>query len=289
MAKIDPNDPIYKNITKRELQGLKFFTLDEKEELSQQLFGEGLFAPPNWEKLSAVRWSALLGEAPSLGVPYRFTHAELMSRCQSATLNRRRRQERGEIIQPRSPTVSSFGDWLMRLYTPVRNDYALWRGLDGERAVVDHRKSLARMKREVPRWEHANWKLVHDGIRGSFDNSFDIPSLKVDGQTLQGVPDLVFREKRTGRILIVEIKISSAALPSDGWPNLRAQLWAYSKTARWCAKAPEVLLAGEVWQHGTAEPVRRTTYFWKASDSTFDTECQDLFQAYGGTVAPGDA
>jgi hypothetical protein len=44
-----------------------------------------------------------------------------------------------------------------------------------------------------------------------------------------GKPDLVFREKRSGRILIVEIKATEADIYADGWPNLRAQLWAYSK------------------------------------------------------------
>lgn len=174
---------------------------------------------------------------------------------------------------------------MLRLYSPSKDSSALLQGVTGERIVVDYRRRLAYAKRVIPRWEHSSWKLIHDGIRGNFEAAFEIPTLTINGLSLVGVPDLVFREKKTGRILIVELKVSTAELPSDGWPNLRAQLWAYSRIERWAYQAPEVLLAGEVWQHEYTDPVRRATYFWRASNERLNHECKELFQVYGGVVA----
>lgn len=53
---IDPEDPIYKNLTKRELQNLRLFTREEKEAISMQLFGETLYVRPDWKQLSVARW-----------------------------------------------------------------------------------------------------------------------------------------------------------------------------------------------------------------------------------------
>ena len=110
-----------------------------------------------------------------------------------------------------------------------------------------------------------------------------IPTLTIDGNPLRGVSDLVFRDRKTNRILIVEIKVSRAKLREDGRPNLKAQLWAYSLIDRW-AKAPEILLAGEVWAPTRPEPLRRRTWFWNAADETLQAENRELFEAYGGTV-----
>jgi hypothetical protein len=137
---------------------------------------------------------------------------------------------------------------------------------------------------EIPRWEFGGWKLEHDGIRGQFDGAFDISTLRIGGEGLLGVPDLVFRERRTNRIAIVELKVSPAELPSDGWPNLRAQLWAYARIDRWM-NAPEIILAGEVWSPVSSGLVRRATYRWVNGDTALEEECAALFLKYGGTIA----
>ena len=260
MQPIDPNDPIYKGMTKRELQKLKHFTTEEKEALSQQLFKEALFAAPDWKKQAAARWSALLGEAPSVGHPYRISHQDLLSRANASRLFYESRQNASHHPQPpRIPTVSAFSDWLLRLYNAEKDSTALLSGQVGERAVVDYRRILARQKREIPRWENAGWRLIHDGIRGEADEGYEIPTLSLNGVSMRGRPDLVFRERKSGKVLVVELKVSSAALPSDGWPNLRAQLWAYARISRWFNEAKEILLAGEVWNCDGGTPIRRTT------------------------------
>ena len=250
--------------------------------MSIALFGESLFGPPPWQKQRDQRWAALLGEVAPVGKPYRITHEDIKNHLASIARVRARVTSAKES-PPKSNTVSAFSDWVIRLYVPERRNAALLSGLEGERAVVAHRLRIQRAKLEVPRWEHQGWKLVHDGVRGVFDGGLSIPSLEVDGASMIGVPDLVFRERKTGRLLIVELKVSEAILPSDGWPNLRAQLWAYSRIERW-STAPEVLLAGEVWSPESAGLQRRRTYQWRASDEDLQAESKELFEAYGGHV-----
>lgn len=280
MRDIDPNDPIYKNLTRLELQNMKFISREDKEIISMRIFGESLYGPPSWEKQRDQRWKTLLGEVSSRGIPYRITHQDLMQKIARAERLRSKEKGVGGNHVSRPHTVSDFTDWLYRFYTPPRDDKVLLAGIDGERAVVDHREQI---KREVPRLGYERWKLKHDGIRRKFDEAFLIPSLTVDGLAIKGVPDLVFKERRTGRILIVELKVSSKDLPSNGWPNLRAQLWAYSRIEQYAA-APEVLLAGEVWSHQLDKPVLRQTYFWRRGDLQLEEECTELFLAYGGRV-----
>jgi hypothetical protein len=282
MREIDPNDPIYKGLTKPELMRLKHFSPQEKETLSIALFGESLFGRPPWQKQRDQRWAALLGEVAPVGKPYRITHEDIKNRLASLARHRARTPSANES-STQANTVSAFSDWVIRLYVPERSNAALMSGLEGERAVVAHRLRVQRAKLEVPRWEQQGWKLVHDGVRGAFEGGFSIPSLEVGGASMTGVPDLVFRERKTGRILIVELKVSEAILPSDGWPNLRAQLWAYSRIEKW-STAPEVLLAGEVWSPESAGLQRRRTYQWRARDEDLQSESKELFEAYGGRV-----
>lgn len=284
MRDIDPCDPIYKGLTKSELAAMKYLSREQKEVLSMQLFGESLYGPPSWEKQCEQRWTALLGGTATVGTPYRFTHQRLLHLIELNHKFPRGRADGSGVLSPRTPTVSDFAAWVLRLYTPPPNPLALVAGTIGERAVVDRREQInRRVKLEIPRWEYGGWKLVHDGVRGTFDKGFPITSLTVDGVPLRGIPDLVFRERKTGRILIVELKVSSAELPSDGWPNLRAQLWAYARIQRWVT-APEILLAGEVWSHDSSSPRRRQTYFWRSDDPLLNEECLELFISYGGVV-----
>ncbi len=248
-----------------------------------RLFGESLSGPPPLQKQFAMRWAALLGEEPPLGAPYRVTHKHLIQIIKLRQKNVGLQSNMRFAASPREPTVSGFANWVLRLYKPTRARHALEAGIIGEHAVLDRREKIHRAKVEIPRWENQGWRLIHDGIRGSFDKIFQIPSLTIDGIPLRGVPDLVFRERKSDRILIVELKVTSADLPSDGWPNLRAQLWAYGHIQDW-TRASEILLAGEVWSNETSPPLRRKTYFWRSSDCRLNEECAELFLAYGGRV-----
>ena len=78
MRDIDPNDPIYKGLTKSELPAMKALTREDKDAVSMQIFGEPLYGPPSMERQRDQRWAALLGETPVEGTPYRITHQHLL-------------------------------------------------------------------------------------------------------------------------------------------------------------------------------------------------------------------
>jgi hypothetical protein len=108
-----------------------------------------------------------------------------------------------------------------------------------------------------------------------------ISALTVAGEPLWAAPDFVFQEKTSGRIVIVQVKVSDAVIPSDGWPNLRAQLWAYAHVDEWlCAR--EMLLVGEVWDLTLDGIVFRGTVRWECGDREFHRNNLELFELYGG-------
>jgi hypothetical protein len=211
------------------------------------------------------RWNAFLGDAASMEHPFRWRHAEVV-----------RRARRSPPIGV-EPIVTGFTDWIFSLYESKRDTQKLALGRQLEREVV---------ARRIPVPEHSGWKLDYDGTSRSQREPLSIPGLLVNGQALRGKPDLVFREKKKkSRVVIVEIKVSNAFVPSDGWPNLRAQLWAYSKID-W--DASEIMLVAEVWAMETRLR-RRKTLVWNASDGTLDHQCSELFDIYRTRVAELDS
>lgn len=239
----------------------RLFSRDQKESLISELYGK----PKEWswkqDLLSArtefIRWGELLSEDATRGQPYRISHRGLV--------------ERAKLRAPASTdaTVTGFTDWLFRLYMPQRDYEALKRGARFEREI-------ARKRVQLP--SHGNWNLVFDGMNGSNVSALRIAGLAINGAAIWGKPDLVFREKKTGRILIVEIKVSECDIPSDGWPNMRAQLWAYSQIDQW-QDAPEILLASEVWSYKYGVRRRKTIRF-SARDAVLHAQNRELFDIY---------
>lgn len=264
-----------------ELMRSRLLTPEQKEAISLARFGVPLGADTREDKATALekRWRWLLGEVKNSGVPYAMTHGRVIDRARlAAEAPPEKRHWKPE------PTVSAFTNWLMRLYASEASFLALIVGKQGEQNVVRHRAHRSRMLKMVPRAGHRGWELWLDGVRSALSEGFSIPSLQVGGKVVRGCPDLVFRERSTGRILIVELKFSEAPMPSDGWPNLRAQLWAYSRMELF-AKAPEVLLAGEVWRGDGDDAVYRAgTWHCRAGDPALEKQNRALFEAYGGTV-----
>lgn len=283
---IDLELPLYRDLTRPQLRTLDL-PKDLKEEISLAVFGEPFSSLPTKAELHARRWSALRGEARVVGRPYRVTHEALMERVRlRAQLNARRGDGRSPSAS-RTLAVSDFSAWVMDHYAPTGNRPAMLMGTEEEVRVAAEKRRWSRAMREaqraVSKAGDGDWILYLDGIRSHWSEGLPISSLTIDGKPLRGVPDLVFRERRTNRILIIEIKVSDAQLSVDGWPNLRAQLWAYSRIDRW-AMAPEILLAGEVWTPGRREPLRRRTWLWNAADESLQGENRELFEAYGGVV-----
>jgi len=283
---IDLDLPLYRDLTRPQLRSLHL-PEDLKEEISLAVFGEPYSKLPTKSELHTWRWAALRGEARVVGHPYRVTHEALMEKVRSRF---RHNARHGDVLPPaasRTLAVTDFTSWVMDHYAPTGNVPAMLLGTEEEVRVAAEKRRRARAMREVKRAvskaADGDWVLYLDGVRSHMNEGLPISSLTIDGKPLRGVPDLVFRERRTNRILIVELKVSEAQLWADGWPNLRAQLWAYSRIDRW-ANAPEILLAGEVWAPRRPEPLRRRTWLWNTADETLQTENRELFEAYGGAV-----
>jgi len=248
------------------------FTEAEKRYLLEKLFPTTGPAPwqqklkRNWN--DAKRWRRFLETEDlrrSSRTPYRFTHSWLI--------------QRGKLCPPakRGMSVTDFSGWIYSLYKPQKDVSALARGRAVERELV---------RQYVPAPEKSGWEMLYDGIREPKPPSKIISSLVVDGAPLRGVPDLVFREKQSGRIVIVEVKASNREVPSDGWPNLRAQLWAYARIDDWRG-APQVLLVGEVWGFSSDKIFLQETLRWNRDDATFQRENQEFFDLYSRRAPSG--
>lgn len=241
----------------------ELFSAEDKRALIDLLYGD-----PNewtWKKelqslpFQMKRWDRLLGERSPEGTPYRYQPKLI------------------ESIATRYPpqrighAVTDFTDWLYRLYMPKRDVQQLETGRRVEREIA---------MRRVPVPRHDRWKLVFNGMGDSSEAALPISELTVGGEALRGKPDLVFREKKTNRILIVEIKATEADVPSDGWPNLRAQLWAYSKIDAW-KDAEDILLVGEIWGYARMHGLRiRRTLNWRKGEIEFERNNAVLFAEY---------
>jgi hypothetical protein len=178
--------------------------------------------------------------------------------------------------------VSDFTDWIYSLYIPDKKEADLRRGKDLERAVLAEKGKivgdLPYDKSWIPIPGNPQWRLIFNGMCDSSDYAYRISALTIHGRPIFGKPDLVFQERSTKRILIIEIKISEAAIPDGGWPNLRAQLWAYSKIDVW-ADTPDMLLIGEVWGFERGLRLRRSQRWQPQALEAQNGELFDLYKS----------
>ncbi|MFO1225298.1 hypothetical protein [Roseateles sp.] len=208
----------------------------------------------------AARWRYILGTGFSSGSAFEIDLAELL------------RRGLDKPFKAKVGTVSDFADWVYRLYVPQKSIAGLRAGSSAELEIETARQSIRPPAREA-------WELVYRGLWDSEAPSFEIPELNVKGVPLRGKPDLVFREKKTGRILILDIKLTEHRVPRDGWPNVWAQLWAYSKVPMW-RDAPEVILAAEFWSYRSLNIDITATLNWKSSDPLLNHRARLLFDCY---------
>jgi hypothetical protein len=139
-------------------------------------------------------------------------------------------------------TVSGFTDEVYRTYQSRRDsEDVLKAGSDAQAAISEHRKIH-------PRKMLPGWRLIYEDTSSKADQVFKISRLRVNGQALTARPDLVFARPDGSEALIVEVKVFRGfAVPDGGWPNLRAQLWAYS----WIDDLQHfsrIRLVGEIWR-----------------------------------------
>jgi hypothetical protein len=185
--------------------------------------------------------------------------------------------------------VTDFSSWIFEAMHGPSSAESLAAGKRGERAVAEFKR---RLFREWPLAKaYADWELI------ACDPLFDEPvplrisQLRVNNSPLYGMPDYAFLNKRTATVLVIEIKTRKLPLgwtlesePSDGWPNLRAQLWAYGHIDEFRDIATTILLVGEIWRESydgsrrTYEPLN--TYRWNLRDEHFYSQNQELFEIY---------
>lgn len=242
----------------------------DKKLLIEKLFPESGLTPwqdklrKGWidlkkERINLRRWDLYLGAVSGdiSDSPYQWKHDFLV--------------DKAEWYPPKNPgnRVTDFTNWIYSLYQSAPSRNSLLQGKLVERKVA----SL------VPPPSSHEWDLIYEDPLVDAGHIMTISGLTVNGLPLKGKPDLVFNEKKTGRIMIVERKASNRPIPSDGWPNLRAQLWAYSKIDDWI-DAPEVLLVGEIWGFDSTRVFPRAGLRWVRGEPRFEKENAELFELY---------
>ena len=149
------------------------------------------------------------------------------------------------------PTASAFSQWLYSLYANAfGNEQDRARGKAAEEFILAGRRKAyettdpATMRKHFP-----DWRLKHNGLsakQSDRPNYHRINDLLVGGEPLRVLPDLIYENKRTKDIIIVEIKHSQMDIPSNLWPNIWGQLWCYAQMQE-LRDSPNVTVIGEVW------------------------------------------
>lgn len=160
-------------------------------------------------------------------------------------------------------TASGFSSWVYSLYGMQGQDpTAMQRGIDAELDIflAKHpagpplfdgaRKIVAGCDNRFLYRSWSDWKLIHRGLRTDPDVEtipfYEIESLTVRGRPMGASPDLIYRNERTGEVIIVEVKFSRMPIPPNLWPNVWAQLWCYSKIPI-VSSASKITAVGEIW------------------------------------------
>ncbi|MGH9960766.1 MAG: hypothetical protein ACREBC_27210 [Pyrinomonadaceae bacterium] len=224
-------------------------------------------------KIKESRWKDYLGElSPTVSSD---GHRAVVRRVSAPRPPRGRRKLRNR--------VTDFSNWIYEAMPyarigPEHQDA----GKAGEREVA----KLKRLLRPISDG-HSDWKLIDRDPLDAKPKSREISLLKVGNDSLFGAPDYVFHNPKENSILIVEVKVSNPrSFPPEGWPNLRAQLWAYGNTDYYIDLASKVILIGEIWGKAYNAKTRQgdyrllRTYRWDMSDTVFCEQNEELFDIY---------
>lgn len=212
------------------------------------------------------RWHSFLYEInnkDNQGHNYRYSHEDLVKRAKANS-----KRYIGN-------NVTDFSDWVFSLYIR-RNEFSQIEGKLGEierEALISER---IKKRLNIPEWN--DWELKYRDTLDGKSKVFIISNLLINSKPLRGKPDLIFRNKTSGEILIIDIKISNYPIPNNGWPNLKAQLWAYSHIDEY-RLATNITLIGEIWGRNGKISYRRTVK-WKSNDEQLVKENMELFELY---------
>ncbi len=191
-------------------------------------------------------------------------------------------------------TVSEFTDWVYSLYRRDIDLASQQKGKEAEIGIDLIRRITSKSDfRTLP---GTRWRLLHCGIGEPQSESghpvFTIPALSIDRAPLRGCPDLVFRDDESDVVALLEIKFTLRLVPRNLWPNVWAQLWAYSKIPQFAASRA-ITAVGEVWGDNLGS--------WRRSNlasafylrhcvrrdpraPAYDRFFRELFQLYGGEI-----
>ena len=216
---------------------------------------------------------------------FRKTTDELLAAPQGAEL-----QHRGY--------VTDFSDWVYSLYQKKVSPSKLARHAAMEvdieiykrrckkidefekQKLHDYRSSLAE--------SFAGWKLKYKHFGEENSRALKISNLQSSRLDFYGKPDLVFKNKK-GEVLIVEIKMTQAHVPKDGWPNVSAQLWAYAH-ADVFKDATKIILAAEIYNVRYPRipgevGLSKTNVVYDYGDKNFQETHQRLFDRYSKLIS----
>ena len=193
------------------------------------------------------------------------------------------------------PTVSAFAAWIYSLYHKDAVPESLQEGSDAEESILEARRDWTSYS-EFRHFQFSSWHQIHCGMgapnAGDRQQTFLVPDLRVNGEPLQAIPDLAFRHEDSGDVILIEVKFSMAFIPRNLWPNVWAQLWAYSKIPVF-ASAPSLNVIGEVWGQNVGnwcKPDLSSPVYLRSSvkrdprDAKFDRFFWRLFSLYSGSA-----
>lgn len=182
----------------------------------------------------------------------------------------------------RSATADSFTSWIFQLEHPPYY---------GPRTRYPSPLSICRqiVSRATDRWDNdgnKEWDLLYCDDSTKDSKTYESSVIRLNGQPLRLKPDVVFKHRSSGFIIILEYKIPSprVTVPRCGWPNLALQLWCYSWIDEW-ASNPNVALIGVPWIWDGALPqlpdlLPRTL----KRDTLLQKNCRALFELWGGDI-----
>jgi len=206
---------------------------------------------------------------------------------------------------PKRGTVSDFQEWVWAKHDKKMQEWLWYRQhpeMRSGRRQEEDKENLFRMAysklhhdkvriasnvlQEIQRIniQKSPWKVVYKDIHDDKpkNNSLNSKSLYVDDNPLRGCPDIVFENQISREILIVETKIIFVPLdmiPEETYPNIRAQLWCYSKMGFW-EEINDDLVSMVVNFWDVTLKNYRISRIWKRSDDNLNKECSDWFNAY---------
>lgn len=219
-------------------------------------------------------------QANSLGSPFHLIPSKFLTKAQD--------------LRPSNPepNASSFAQWLYSLYADA---YGSETDREEGKAAEEHilaarRSAYVTTDPKAMQTDFSDWRLMHNGLGSSRNNIprfFTIDDLKVRGEPLRAAPDLLYRNQKSGEVLIVEIKNSRMTIPCNLWPNIWGQLWCYAQIDQVRA-ASKVTVVGEVWADTWSDDTRivilRASVRRDPRAASYDHFFRSLFNIYRGSV-----